>query len=429
MSGVLTLPRLGETMEEGRVVAWLVAPGEAFRRGDALLEVETDKTVVEVPALADGELGEILVPEGETVRVGDPIARLAGTASEAEAEAEVKVEAETEAAPPPEPAATAPAAPADPPKPATPAPPDSAAGARPRATPVARRLARKAGIDLATVTGTGRRGRIESADIAALSPTAASFDAAPQIAHGLAWRLSGPEAGPPVVLIHGFAADHTVWASLAAGLARSGRHVLTLDLPGHGASRTEAGDAAALSTGLSALVKDTLGQSAHIFAHSLGAVPATDLAEAGHARSLTLIAPAGLGHRIDRGFVLGLAAARSPGEIAHLLERMTDGPLPLSAQALEGIAATLARGRLGTLARSVLGETGQAVTLRPRLARLADTLPVRILAPHRDRILDWQDALTLSPRIAVHHLARAGHAAWWDAPQEVLAILAAATAD
>ena len=56
----LPLPRLGETMEEGRIVAWLKQPGDKFRRGEILLEVETDKTVVEVPALQDGTMIEHL---------------------------------------------------------------------------------------------------------------------------------------------------------------------------------------------------------------------------------------------------------------------------------------------------------------------------------------------------------------------------------
>ena len=51
---ILTMPRLGETMEEGVLVGWLVAPGQSFRRGDPLVEIETDKTVAEFPALSDG---------------------------------------------------------------------------------------------------------------------------------------------------------------------------------------------------------------------------------------------------------------------------------------------------------------------------------------------------------------------------------------
>ena len=72
----ITLPRLGETMEEAKVVDWLVAVGAAFRRGDVLLEVETDKTVVEVPALMDGILHAQLVAAGETVALDHPIAEV-----------------------------------------------------------------------------------------------------------------------------------------------------------------------------------------------------------------------------------------------------------------------------------------------------------------------------------------------------------------
>ena len=70
------MPRLGETMEEGRIVRWLKAAGQAFERGEAILEVETDKTVAEFPALRSGTLVEILRGEDETVSVGEAIARI-----------------------------------------------------------------------------------------------------------------------------------------------------------------------------------------------------------------------------------------------------------------------------------------------------------------------------------------------------------------
>ena len=71
----LKLPRLGETMEEGGISKWLKKPGERFRRGETLAEIETDKTVVELPALVDGVMQEILAAEGTTVKVGEPICR------------------------------------------------------------------------------------------------------------------------------------------------------------------------------------------------------------------------------------------------------------------------------------------------------------------------------------------------------------------
>ena len=107
---------------------------------------------------------------------------------------------------------------------------------------------------------------------------------------------------------------------------------------------------------------------------------------------------------------------------------MAETPLPLSPAALSAIATALARGRLRALADTVAGDSGQAVCLRARLAPLADRLPVRIVAAQRDRILDWRDMVTVSPRIAVHHLPRAGHAPFWDAPQDVLAVVLSATA-
>ena len=73
---ILRLPRLGETMEEARVTDWLVAPGAAFRRGDVLLEVETDKTTVEVPAMTDGVLVAQLVAPGDIVDLDAPIAEV-----------------------------------------------------------------------------------------------------------------------------------------------------------------------------------------------------------------------------------------------------------------------------------------------------------------------------------------------------------------
>jgi len=71
----LKLPRLGETMEEGQIGKWLKKPGDAFRRGETLVEIETDKTAVELPALVDGVLKEILAVEGKQVKVGEPICR------------------------------------------------------------------------------------------------------------------------------------------------------------------------------------------------------------------------------------------------------------------------------------------------------------------------------------------------------------------
>jgi len=133
----LAMPKLSDSEADAVVLRWLKAPGEGFRRGEGLLEVETDKATVVYEAEEDGTIDAILVAEGETVAVGQPIARLAGRGAEA-------------AEPLPAPAATTGAA---------------AAGVHPNATPVARRTAVELGVSLHHVAGTGPGGRITREDV------------------------------------------------------------------------------------------------------------------------------------------------------------------------------------------------------------------------------------------------------------------------
>ncbi|HYG85401.1 MAG TPA: dihydrolipoamide acetyltransferase family protein [Azospirillum sp.] len=149
----LVMPKLGLTMTEGVLAEWRVRPGDRFRAGDVILVVETDKIASEVEAETDGVLVETTIPAGETVPVGTAIGRWStdGTAT----------------APPPRPATPSvePSQPAAAPVPApAPAP---ASGERVRATPLARRRAKDLGLDLATVAGSGPRGRIKVADVEA----------------------------------------------------------------------------------------------------------------------------------------------------------------------------------------------------------------------------------------------------------------------
>ncbi|RAH98366.1 dihydrolipoamide acyltransferase [Acuticoccus sediminis] len=138
----LVMPKLGLTMTEGLLREWRIAAGEAFKAGDVVFTVETDKVANEIEADADGVLAEVLVPEGETVPVGTPVARLAGGAVSR------PMSAAPRAAPPPAP------------------------GGRIVATPLARRLAAAAGIDLAALVGSGANGRIKAADVEAASADA-----------------------------------------------------------------------------------------------------------------------------------------------------------------------------------------------------------------------------------------------------------------
>ena len=183
----ILMPALSPTMEEGTLAKWHVKPGDQVRSGDVIAEIETDKATMEVEAVDEGVVAEILIPEGsEGVKVNTPIARLQG-------------EGEPESAPPPAPKSEAAPAPTsetdqgragreqatDPvskpqPQPAAAPAPAKAkpAGDRIFASPLARRLAEQKGIDLSAVKGSGPHGRIVKADIDAAQPGRATAPAA-----------------------------------------------------------------------------------------------------------------------------------------------------------------------------------------------------------------------------------------------------------
>jgi pyruvate dehydrogenase E2 component (dihydrolipoamide acetyltransferase) len=177
----ILMPALSPTMEEGTLAKWHVKVGDTVKSGDVIAEIETDKATMEVEAVDEGTVTEILVPEGaEEVKVNAPIARLSGegeTAAPAP-RAATPEPAKAEAKPPPE-AKAAPTPAAAPVQAAAP-PPKAADGGRIFASPLARRIAGQKGLDLASLKGSGPHGRIIKADVeAAQSGQAKAPTAAP----------------------------------------------------------------------------------------------------------------------------------------------------------------------------------------------------------------------------------------------------------
>ncbi|WP_263248744.1 pyruvate dehydrogenase complex dihydrolipoamide acetyltransferase [Saccharopolyspora rosea] len=170
----IQMPRLSDTMEEGVIATWRKQVGDQINRGDVVAEIETDKAIMELEAYDDGVLEKVLVGEGETAPIGTPIAVLGDGSGKA-----------AEAASASAPAAEKPAEPAEQATPAAPAPaePTPAAngerGAKPKASPLAKAVARELGVDLASVQGTGPGGRIIRADIEAAANSGAAAPAAP----------------------------------------------------------------------------------------------------------------------------------------------------------------------------------------------------------------------------------------------------------
>jgi pyruvate dehydrogenase E2 component (dihydrolipoamide acetyltransferase) len=200
MATNILMPALSPTMTEGTLARWLKKEGEAVKAGDIIAEIETDKATMEVEAVDEGILGKIMVNGGTAgVKVNDVIAVLVQPGEDANAKPAPK------AAPAAAPAAAAPAAA---PAPMAAAPAAAAAGERVMASPLARRMAAQAGVDLAKLAGSGPNGRIVKADIeAALSrpaaPKAASVAPVPMEAPA---PVPAPRPAPAPVAV---AAPHT----------------------------------------------------------------------------------------------------------------------------------------------------------------------------------------------------------------------------
>ena len=179
MATEFKLPDLGENIASGDVVTVLVAEGDVVKPGQALLEVETDKAVIEVPCPPGGRIAKVLVKKGDTVKVGQPLVMLEAAGAAAPAAKAPATAAKPAAAPAPASAAAPPraavaATTATEPAPARVAPAAEvmpvapvpvAAGAVEPAGPAVRRLARELGVDLARVRGSGPAGRIVRDDV------------------------------------------------------------------------------------------------------------------------------------------------------------------------------------------------------------------------------------------------------------------------
>ena len=206
----ILMPALSPTMEEGTLAKWLVKEGDKVKSGDVIAEIETDKATMEVEAVDEGTVAKIVVAAGtEGVKVNALIAVLAadgedvaaaasgaGSAAPAPKAAAAPAQAETKAEAAPAPAPAAPAA-----APASAA--VSSNGARTFSSPLARRLAKEAGIDISAVAGTGPHGRVVKSDIEAAA-AGGGAKAAPAAA------AAAPQAAAPAAAAPKGASDEAV---------------------------------------------------------------------------------------------------------------------------------------------------------------------------------------------------------------------------
>lgn len=217
----ISVPKLSATMEEAMVLRWHKKTGEQVREGEVLVELETDKTALEVEATASGTLVEQTAQEGEQVPVGGTLGVLDDGSSDTPAKTSHPHPTERVGAPSSplhlEEAGAA----------IMPGRPQPFTGERIKATPLARRLAREQGLDLSVVVGTGSRGRITSRDIeeAATRPNAAT-----EPAPAAEKRDPAPTAMPPLQGAHYNGGLSRMRQAIAAQVGESRRTIPSFTL-------------------------------------------------------------------------------------------------------------------------------------------------------------------------------------------------------
>jgi pimeloyl-ACP methyl ester carboxylesterase len=391
------LPRVDMDMSEGTIAAWYVNEGDEIREGALMFEIETSKATMEVDAPASGIVRQITAPVGTLVPVGVAVAWIY-EAGEALVEHVIAGEpADTSAV--------------------------SSVVQQPpaiRATPAARRLVRENGLRLVDVTASGPHGRVEARDVLRCVtgntlPLGTPSGTPAQELHRL-WLRKG--SGCPLVLLHGFAAEANSWRPLFNALTRSGKQdfgVLAIDLPAHGKSPA---DAAGSLEQMVAAVEHTLAaegiRNCHLAGHSFGgaiALALTALAPDLHVRSLSLIAPAGLGPESNGAFIRGITDSTRRASLVAWLKQLFANPAIMDegfiATAEQQLADPTARARLAAVGEQFFPDGTQALDLRNVLVETR--MPVRVVWGLADRILPTSHSEGLPGRIAVHRFANVGH--------------------
>ncbi len=422
MASEVIMPRVDMDMAEGKIAYWYVKNGDKVSKGQPLFDIETDKATMEVEAHADGIVqgvqGDIgvmmpvgtivawLLAEGEAMP--DSAATDAGAAPASATEAPVAAEtAEVDAAP------------------ISAQPPESSAQTDRllRATPLARSMARAAQIDLRQVQGSGPAGRVLVRDRPDSNGPGATLADGAELHSQL--LLEG--AGVPLVLLHGFGADHGSWKPFAAHMP--GQPALAIDLPNHGKSATEAtGSLAALAARVLRTLDARGVHEFHLLGHSLGGAVALALAEAAASRikSVTLIAPAGLGPDINGAFIEGLCRAESEASLRPWMAELVSDPTLLSnsfiATAHKQLASAQKRSALRAMAQNLMPHGTQAESLRHVLDRLQ--VPAKVIWGTDDRIIPMHHGSNLPGQVGLHVLRGVGHLPYVERPQLVAALVA-----
>lgn len=425
------MPKVDMDMSSGRIVAWHVAAGDRVEKGSPLFDIETDKAAMEVEAPGSGILRHP-VDEGVDVPIGKPVAWL-------------YAEDESGADDPPaggllrggqdfaDEGQEIAGDPEDVPEPLRPAVPsvgetetsEAEAADKVRATPLARRLADEAGLDLLDISGSGARGRVQAENVrAVIEARSESMPVVQFVAESgpLAITRSGGDTNIPVLLLHGFASDAASWSLLEGHLG--GHPIIRMDLPGHGRSPKLRIDSFAALVAEVRKAFDRLNvEKVHLIGHSLGGALALALADTRERafESLTLIAPAGLGPDINGATLDGIGKATRQESLGPWLKTLvvdeslvTEGYVRA---AMSGRRDPALRAAQRALSGTLFPDGVQAFDLKSALHRLE--VPTRIIWGRQDKIIPWRHALRAPGRVALHLLDDVGHMPQIETPAEI----------
>ncbi|WP_127904343.1 acetoin dehydrogenase dihydrolipoyllysine-residue acetyltransferase subunit [Solirhodobacter olei] len=412
----------GEYMENVVILEWAVGLGSSVTAGETLVTVETAKAATDIDAPVDGYLTAIFAEPGAEVPLSAVLGLIGVTAGDTafdgeldEASASDEERSETIH-----------------PQPERVAPDPSTSEDRIVASPAARRQAARLGLDLRRLGASSPSGRIKLRDLPAQGTLVESRPVAalPVDDNGpLSVYRSGRESGVPILLIHGFGADAVSWSPIERELARQAP-VIRLDLPNHGQSpHRRVGRFANLARDITKAFDDLCVEDVHLVGHSLGGASALALADVRPRRvaSLTLIAPGGLGPRIDGEFIEGLARASCPDSLGPWLRHMVCDPKMIGDDFVRAAMASRMDAGLRAaqlqMARDLFPDATQGFDLRAALERLE--CPTRLIWGRSDAILPWQHALAAPGRVGLHLFEATGHAPQLERTDAVLAILRA----
>jgi pimeloyl-ACP methyl ester carboxylesterase len=428
------LPKVDMDMESGQISRWYAKDGDSVSKGQLLFEIETDKAAMEVDAPSSGILRDVKAQAGATVPVGQVVAWIYAEGEAYNAARSAKPEVEktpvVEAKPASNPAETAIVTLA----------PATAETNGVRATPLARRIANEAGIDLASLKGSGPKGRIQKKDVesgvagkvpAVAKPSApvrspvVQGDDAPLHA---VWLREGNGSGrAPLVLIHGFGSDLNSWRPMLGG-GTLDNPILAIDLPGHGGStHTIPEDLDAIASQVEQTIAAYHSGPIILIGHSFGGAIATELAARSNLdiRALTLIAPAGLGPEINGAFLSGFVRARSEASLVAWMKQLVQDESLLTRPFIN---ATLAqsqdvalRDAQQLIAVRFFADGTQVFDIRQRLSSLS--IPVRVIFGAADRVIPAAHAAGLPGEIAVHLFAGTGHMPQLEQREKIMRIL------